>query len=472
MQIPGSHVFGYVLAESGVGEHTRLLIQAIQSAGLAYQAHSITATYARQEHPFDQWGEEGPYPINVIGVNADELPRFLSATEPDRLVGQYNIGLWAWELEEFPPWLADRGGFVDEVWANSSFSAKAIEQAIDRPVFPFPLPVAVPQFEPLSREALGLPEEFLFMFCFDFDSRAERKNPLGVVRAFTQAFRPNEGPQLVIKTVNGPAHSAAYDALLSAAGDRSDIEIRDGYLADGAQKAMLGAADCYVSLHRAEGFGLTLAEAMALGRPVIGTAYSGNLDFMTEENSYLVPFDPIPIPKGADPYPEGVPWADPDVGAAASLMRQVFDHPEEARERGIQGSKEIVALHGVEARGRFIRKRFENIGERLTAGYQPILTRELLEATKPPGWDPSTAIQHLIETGPDFDAPSRFGGLTSTFRRAMYRLLQNYDQHQRRQSLDLLNLVRLQSMRIDELERQIAIIHRNLPSRPNLEKPK
>ena len=123
----------------------------------------------------------------------------------------------------------------------------------------------------------------------------------------------------------------------------------------------MASCDCYVSLHRSEGFGLTLAEAMAYGTPVIGTAYGGNLEFMNEQNSYLVPFSHGRVPEGCDPYPAGIEWAEPDLESAAELMRNVFEHQDEARERGQRGQHELLATHSVENAAAFVSERIAEI---------------------------------------------------------------------------------------------------------------
>ncbi len=146
---PGVNVYGYVYAESGVGEHTRLLVSALREGGIDYAVVPFTETVSRQESVFDDFGSKDPdYDINIIGVNADSVPLFLEKFGHSCLEGRYTIGLWAWELEEFPDWMAKSADFVDEVWANSSFSAHSIARKICRPVQPFPLPIKTPEPPP------------------------------------------------------------------------------------------------------------------------------------------------------------------------------------------------------------------------------------------------------------------------------------------------------------------------------------
>jgi hypothetical protein len=206
---------------------------------------------------------------------------------------------------------------------------------------PLPFGIAEPVGE-LHRKSLGIPEGFFFLFSFDFHSVFRRKNPLGVIEAFKRAFREGEGPSLVIKCINGDAHLAELEQLRYAARDRSDIIIIAGYMDSASNQALTAACGCYVSLHRSEGLGLTMAEAMRLKRPVIATAYSGNMDFMSERNSYLCRFDKVPVGPGSPPYPASALWAEPHVDHAAELMRHVYAHPEEAAARGRFAAEELA----------------------------------------------------------------------------------------------------------------------------------
>jgi glycosyltransferase involved in cell wall biosynthesis len=121
------------------------------------------------------------------------------------------------------------------------------------------------------------------------------------------------------------------------------------------------AADCYVSLHRAEGYGLTLAEAMAVGRPVIGTAYSGNLEFMTDDTSELVPFEMTRIPFGCVPYPTTACWAEPDIDVAAQAMRRLASDPAAAARLGARARAHMTRRHTAAARVDFVRTRLQEL---------------------------------------------------------------------------------------------------------------
>jgi hypothetical protein len=165
---------------------------------------------------------------------------------------------------------------------------------------------------------------------------------------------------LILKTINGERKPRWLAQLKEAIAGRSDIHLLDGYVSAERKNAMMAACDCYVSLHRSEGFGLTMAEAMSYGRPVIATGYSGNLEFMNETNSYLVPYSLCQIPTDWA-FSPGAEWADPDIEAAAALMRHVYEHPEAARGRGEQARRDILDSFSLERAAEFMSGRLSDI---------------------------------------------------------------------------------------------------------------
>ena len=440
---PGVNVYGYVYAESGVGEHTRLLVSALGEGGIDYAVVPFTETVSRQESKFDDFGSKDPdYDINIIGVNADSVPLFLERFGHSCLKDRYTIGLWAWELEEFPDWMAKSADFLDEVWANSSFSARSIACKICKPVQPFPLPIKTPDPPPRTRVELALPEDYLFMFCFDLDSLFARKNPIAVIEAFKMAFSSGEGPRLIVKSINGDRHAGQAESIREAAAGRPDIEYRDGYLPADDQKAFINACDAYVSLHRSEGFGLTMAEAMALGKPVIATAYSGNLDFMNENNSFLVPYDSTEIGPGSEPYPADAIWAEPELEAAARAMRRVYEDQDEALRRGRRAVRDVETFHSPAVRARFIVDRIQRVRIELQqrqSSPSPVAIAGAQTTSDRPGVSMEKIaelnalignIGGLIARGPDSDAHAALGGLGKLIRRLALRSVRNLSLYQ------------------------------------------
>jgi glycosyltransferase involved in cell wall biosynthesis/GT2 family glycosyltransferase len=357
---PGVNVYGYAFAESGTGQIVRSVVAALAAEGIPYAVVPFTRTISRQQRPFRDLGTVAPsFDTNLICVNADQVPLFFESMRAQLLPGTRNIGLWAWEVEDLPAAMAGSERHLDEVWGISSFTAAALARCLTKPVRAFPLPVVVPEVRRRSRAELGMPDGFLFLFCFDYDSVFRRKNPLAAVAAFRQAFGNRAGLVLYIKTTNAERHVAEDEALRAAAGGRANIVIRDAYVTSDDYFSMLDSCDCYVSLHRSEGFGLTVAEAMALGKPVISTAYSSTLEFANEANSFLVPARIVEVGGDAPPYPSHSHWADPDVAAAAEQMARVYADRSGAAAVGARARADIEALHGPSARGPLLRRLLE-----------------------------------------------------------------------------------------------------------------
>jgi glycosyltransferase involved in cell wall biosynthesis len=363
----GFCVVGYFRAELGIGQSARLVAASLDFAGVPYETLDNDLTVSRKSHPFELTAElSGGLDTNLVIVNADQLPHFRHIVGPEFFAGRHIIGQWAWELEDFPEEWHNAFVYVDEIWGISEFTARSIAKQTDKPVFAAPLAIIAPEIPVgIGRPELGLPEDaYLFLFCFDLFSIIERKNPIGLIEAFERAFAPGEGPTLVVKAINGDVRVNELERIKYAIGDREDILLIDGYLDPDEQAALMGAADCYVSLHRSEGFGLTMAEAMALGKPVIATAYSANLEFMDDETAYLVDWSPGFVPAGSEPYPEGCMWAEPDVDHAARWMRHVFEHPDEGIATGERARRSVEKNYGPEARAAFYAERFEAIQQR------------------------------------------------------------------------------------------------------------
>lgn len=357
-------VAGYFHGVMGTGEHGRQLVKALGSQGVQVDLITLRPDGPPEDEALvrdlDTPGSVRQFArFSLLCVNADMVP--VTAAQLDRkFFSGYTIGYWAWEVSAFPPEFASAFNYVDEVWTGSRHVCKAVSTAGQRPVQVIPQPVSL---ESASRDAApleGFPDGFCFLFAFDYLSVFERKNPLALIRAFKRAFPNPSEARLVIKILNSHHDPSAHAELVAAAA-RPDIHLIETRLSRAARDGLLNAANCYVSLHRAEGFGYTLAEAMWLGKPVIATGYSGNLDFMTAENSYLVDYRLVPIGSGNGPYPPDGVWAEPDVEHAARLMRQVFDDRDAAAARGALAAEDIRRTHGPDAAGRAMVERLDTL---------------------------------------------------------------------------------------------------------------
>jgi len=196
---------------------------------------------------------------------------------------------------------------------------------------------------------LGMPEDKTIFLCsYDFFSVVRRKNPLYTIEAYTRAFGPDDGAVLLLKSINGNLRVPELEEVSYRAAARPDILVMDSYVDAVQMQGMIELSDCIVSLHRAEGYGLNLIDAMVVGRPVIATGYSGNLAFMDEKNSFLVPYDLVEVGPGNDPYEPHAHWAQPRIDDAAALMRAVVDDPAAAARRGEAGRSSVLSRFSVE----------------------------------------------------------------------------------------------------------------------------
>jgi glycosyltransferase involved in cell wall biosynthesis len=295
-------------------------------------------------------------------ANADALRVVKPLLGPATFHNRLNIGCWAWELSRFPGEWRDRFQGLREVWVLSAFMQQAIGAVAPVPVVTIGSPVVPYPPTGLTRADLGLPaDQRVFLFAFDMLSVPERKNPLDCIAAYRMAFAPRfDGVQLVIKA-NHLAQFPDWQARL-----RDEVASARGILIEDtlerrAVNALYEQADVYVSLHRSEGFGLTLAESMRLGKPVIATDYSANRDYLNESNGFPVRYTLVELERDYGPYRAGNVWAQPDIAHAAALMRQAAGDPEEARRRGLRAAADMERLYSPRAVAR-------RMIERLRAG--------------------------------------------------------------------------------------------------------
>jgi hypothetical protein len=374
------NVAGFFRAELGIGAAARAILMALDAADIPTNTVTFDRTANRLAHPFvERSSDFGAADTNIVCINPDQIQVFAEHVGPDFWNGRYNIGVWFWEVEDFPASLHHAFNYVDEIWVASEFMRETFLKVSPKPVFKFRLPVLVPPVDlSITRATLRLPAEFMFLFSFDFLSVLERKNPLGLIDAFCRAFPPSAGPRLVIKTINGDKRVIEREKLKYAIRGRPEILLRDGYLPAVENASLTALADCYVSLHRSEGFGLTIAEAMALGKPAIATGYSGNLEFMTPDNSFLGQARRMQVGPEREPYPATSYWSEPDLAAASELLRFVYYHREEALARGVRAADDIRAFHSAAAGGTIVRDRLAVIRrQRVRSG--PVRSVKFLE---------------------------------------------------------------------------------------------
>ena len=371
---PRARVSGYMGHVLGLGAAARGYAEALAAAGVDVRTRSVSLDRLRPavdqgeeygSHGFALRDDAGTPDAEIVCVNPGELEALVDLTGPGGLV-RPRIGVWGWETDTVPSNWAPAHAFVDEVWVYSRFVADNLARLTDRPIAVLPPPVPIPS--PAVSQRLGVGDGFLFLFAFDYSSTIQRKNPVGLIEAFTCAFAPGEGPQLLIKTINARLLPLAHEEVLWAARDRPDVHVVDRSLSDAERDGLIAACDCYVSLHRSEGFGLTMAEAMAIGKPVIATGYSGNVDFMTADNSLLVDYSLTHVGPDAAIYPADGTWAQPSLAHAAALMRRVHDEPGTAAGLGARAREDIARTLSAGATGDAMRRRLEQVIARGCSG--------------------------------------------------------------------------------------------------------
>ncbi|EHR48580.1 methyltransferase, FkbM family [Saccharomonospora marina XMU15] len=421
----GVNLLGYLTAELGLGEMGRIVHDAIRHAGVDVASvleERAVSNRTALEKPATTG--EPRYGVSVLAVNADQT-RVAMANHPQVMHNRYRIGLWAWELEDFPSWQHEAFQMVDEVWTVSDFCRAAFQAHTDIPVKTIPVPVRDPG-EP-RRKPRREGDPVTFLFAFDFNSVAQRKNPWATVEAFRRAFGDRDDVRLVVKTINAELHPHDAERLrLAVAGDRR-IRLIERYLSVEELAQLYDNSDCYVSLHRSEGFGLTVAEAMARGLPVISTAYSGTTEFLDERTGWPVPCRMVRVGEGCYPYHADALWADPDLDAAAAAMREVADDPQAASARGAAARQHILKTRSVDAAAEWLSTELRRAHETWLA------RREAQRRQQPPEHPlvPMHLAKEALRWQPDPGSASRTP-LAPAVRKAVLRAIDHYDVHQRK----------------------------------------
>ena len=329
----GLNLIGYANGELGIGEDLRQVALALESAGVPVGIINFQPgkNISQQDHSVDRLVMQEPkYGINLFCMTGIEHTRYVCEKGDALLKGRYNIGLWPWELPDWPESCRHAYACVNEIWGISQFSAHAHRFAKPKPVVPMTLPVALGPVASRIRADFGLPEdEYLYYFAFDINSNAARKNPEGLIGAFQKAFPIgcSEKVGLVLKISHPETGCKLWGRIRSAAQRDRRIHIIEETMRRPELLALFNACDCFVSLHRAEGFGRCLAEALLLGKQVVTTGYSGNLDFCHEPRVALVRHKMVPLNPGDYMWGEGQEWGDPDLDHAAQQMRSIRETP-------------------------------------------------------------------------------------------------------------------------------------------------
>ncbi len=362
---PGINIIGHFCYPSGLRVSAESIVEAVRSVGGSVSLRDVATDVKDDPRHVDFRGME-THEVTVIHTQPEPFfsDAFARANLFERTPRTYRVAYWYWEFNSIPDAWLTHAREVDEVWAATEFVAKGLRDKLPVPVRTLFPGVKLAPYERRPKRYFGLDEApFTFLFTFHMMSVMERKNPLGLIRAFRQAFQGEEEVRLVLKTSFGDRHPDQFKALSEAAAG-ARITLIDQVYSPDEVLSLMDACDAYVSLHRSEGLGLTMAEAMLMGKPVIATNFSGNVDFMNADNSLLVDYELVKVGRPIPPYDADLDWAEPSIDHAASLMRRVFENQAWAREIGAHGKASAEANLSLQAAGRRIVRRLDEIRSR------------------------------------------------------------------------------------------------------------
>lgn len=364
----GMNIVGFLTADLGVGESARCMARAAEAADIprALVPLKLHCKNRLGDTTFaDRLQDSNPHEVNVVHIDPPAARDIDHHHGPDFRKGKYNIAYFAWELPEFPDAWTSSFRYFDEIWCPSDFTTAAIRQKSPLPVLTFPHAIGfAPPHGPVAslRARFQLPRDrFLFLTLFDLNSYAARKNPQAVVAAFRRSGLAGRGAALVVKVQNAAGNPQDFAALQESLRDLPDTVLIAETLSRSDVYALEAACDCFVSLHRSEGFGLAVAECMRLGKPVITTDWSATAEFARADNSFPVRAKLVTLEQNHGPYARGSIWADPDIDHAAEGMRTLFHDPALAARIGQAAQATITARFAPAVVGEQYRRRLESI---------------------------------------------------------------------------------------------------------------
>ena len=329
----GVNLIGNIRGDNGLGQSMRLVADILAQSKEEFTINNfyVPPGGSMQDRSYDhKLTQTHPYGVNLIHVNASEFSLCYMDKGRELWDYRYNIAYWLWELEDFPEQWLPNICLADEIWTPADFITNTLKKYTDKPVVTVPYCVTAPTDDAYDRKHFGLPEDkFLFLMMFDSGSVMERKNPLGTIESFKKAFRgDNEDVGIVIKINELEQSERDIEYIHSILDGYDNIYIITGTFSKTEVNSLTKCVDVFVSLHRAEGFGLVLAEAMLVGTPTIATNWSANTEFMNSDVACMVDYKMIDIGKDIPPFKKEYRWADADVNQAAEFMKRLYEDKE------------------------------------------------------------------------------------------------------------------------------------------------
>lgn len=357
----GVNIAGYINKAFGLGVAVRANINSVRAVEIPYSVNDFNIKISSSIGEISSnnvFSEHNPFNVNLVQINPDKLEEVFTTIPTEYFKDKYNIGFWAWELETLPEESKSFLSFFHEIWVPSNFCTEAISKVSSKPVIKIMHSINIDSV-PYSRKDFNLPEDkFVFMTMFDYHSSMERKNPIATVNTYEKTFGINDTDTLLlIKTSLSTEFPEQKQKLLNRIASNKSIILVEEILDQDKLYSLMNCCDCFVSLHRSEGFGLTMAEAMYLGKPVIATAYSANVEFMTINNSFLVKYKLIPT---GDQYyfsSDKDFWADPDIEHASEQMTFVYNYRDLSSVIAEKGQEDVKNFLSPEKIGEKIKQR-------------------------------------------------------------------------------------------------------------------
>lgn len=355
---PGLNIIGYTDGSFGLGEAVRLNIQAAKKHNIPHCL--INYDKVKQNNNYEYSFE---YSINLVQISFKDLKSFFELINPNLFKGRYTILFLVWESEYIDPELIENLNLFNEIWTPSTYCKSIFQKTYNNPIIIVPHPVEVyinPIYNPNTFQFFN-EKKFSFLFIFSYHSSMERKNPFFLIDAFKTAFGDNDDVELIIKTVNADHYKKSKKRLLQYVSKAKNIKIFDIELDKNSVNQLINKCDAYVSMHHSEGFGLTLAEAMYLGKPTLATNYSGNTEFMNENNSYLINYQLSHIEEPDLNFCAKTLWANPILSDAVDKLVEVYENYDLRKIKGINASLYVKDKLSFYAIGTIIKNRLNHL---------------------------------------------------------------------------------------------------------------
>ncbi len=362
----GINVFGFINGEFGIAEATRLNCKAIQTVGLPISLinYNVKTNHNNNDLTFTEFSDHAPHPINLIQISPSEVPNFFDYFDHSFFKDKYNILYMAWESETIPEDYVMNMNLFDEIWTPSTYCKECIAKYVGLPIQVTPHPIDIDLQQTDDEDALNFYDKnyFNFLFIFDYNSSIDRKNVINLIKVFKKVFDNSDNNAfLTIKTSRSAKFPSEKEQILQEIGDSKKIKIVEKIFDKNALNYIISNCDSYISLHRSEGFGLTMAEAMYFKKPVIATGYSGNLEFMNEENSFLVSAEVISSDSNVINYIANTVWSEPSLQEASEWLKIVYEGGDLVRQKSEKGMQTVMNDLSLKRVGELIKKRCEQL---------------------------------------------------------------------------------------------------------------